>query len=570
MLRFHKLRFKNLLSYGNSFTEIQLDRSPSTLICGSNGNGKSGGLIEGLSFSLFGKAFRNINKNSLINSINRKELVAEVEFSTGGNEFKIIRGMKPSIFEIYKNGTLVPQPGNVKDYQKLLEETILKFNFKSFTQIVVLGNASYTPFMQLAAKDRRDVIEDLLDIQIFSSMNVLLKDKISKNKNDAKDIKYQMDLTNEKIDIQKKYLEQLKSDNKAQIKSIMDDIEEYRGLSNLLSKEISSEMEAVGSILESISDHKKSKEKYDKIYDILSKLKTKEKKSSAQLRFYSDNEHCPTCEQVIDIEIKTKKIEQTTETIRQTQNAVDQLKTEFSSLKKRLDVIDEKNEEINKKQQSINECQNKITVYQDHIQNLERKIQSIEESSSEDSESRSALEVLTVEYERASNEYKELLEEREILSVGQDLLKDGGIKTQIIRQYVPIINKLVNKYLASLDFFVNFELDEEFNEKIRSRYRDEFTYSSFSEGEKSRINIALLLAWRAVSKLKNSTNTNLLVLDEIMDSSMDVVGIDILMNLFNELEDTNLFVISHRGDTVIDKFRSIIQIEKRKNFSCIV
>jgi DNA repair exonuclease SbcCD ATPase subunit len=569
MLHFEKLRWKNFLSTGNVFTEIHLDRSPSTVVVGENGAGKST-MLDALCWVLFNKPFRNIRMLQLINSVNNKDTRAEVEFRVGSINYKIVRGYKPSVFEIWKNDELLPQPGNVKDYQAILEEQILKLNYKSFTQVVILGSATFTPFMQLSVKDRREVIEDLLDIQIFSNMNTLLKDKIAQNKNESTEIAYQVELVENKIEVQKQYLQQLQDDLQHQI-------EEYNWMIDQEMESIKTKQESVDklnseiqTLLDEISDKTSVEKKSTKVDELLKKLKEKIKKGNKRVEFFHDNCHCPTCEQEIDDDVKEKKIQDTNAILTKTETAIEELEKEEETLLARRNAIFEINSAITYKQTSVTEVQNEIQQCNKGIALYQSKIDSLNSKSvGGDTDADSNLDELNSELEIYNNKREQLTHDKELYTIASSMLKDGGIKTKIIRQYVPIINKLVNKYLAAMDFFVDFTLDEEFNEVIKSRHRDDFSYASFSEGEKARIDLSLMLTWRAVAKLKNSVNTNLLILDEVFDGSLDANGSEILMNLFNELNDTNIFVISHKGDMMIDKFRSQIKFEKVKSFSRI-
>ena len=477
--------------------------------------------------------------------------------------------MKPNKFEIYKNGGLVDQPGSVRDYQLNLEAQILKLNYKSFTQIVILGNASFTPFMQLSTGDRRVVIEDLLDIQIFSTMNMLLRDRNSINKKTLTEVKYSIDLTADKIEIQENYLLKLKSDIKKQVDDIKSDIADHQASyssSESLHKELSEEVDA---LLLSISSKEMSEVKYGKIHTILTKLKGKAENATKRAEFFDHNDSCPTCEQVIALEVKTEKIKQTHEVIETTMNAINQLQDEQTGLADELERIRNVQTSIHTTQNKLRDCSTEMNMYSQNIKILEAKLQeNAATGSTKDNVAK--LKDLRADLAVLHSKRKGLVERREVYEVASSMLKDGGIKSKIIKQYVPIMNKLVNKYLSALDFFVNFELDEEFNEIIKSRHRDEFSYASFSEGEKTRIDIALLLTWRAIAKLKNSTNTNLLILDEVFDNSLDVTGTDELTKLLNELSDANVFIITHtKGDVLIDKFRSQIRFEKVKSFSRI-
>jgi len=568
MLHFSKLRWKNFLSTGNVFTEIQLDRSPSTVVVGENGAGKST-MLDALCWVLFNKPFRNIRMLQLINSVNSKDTRAEVEFRIGTHEYRVVRGYKPSVFEVWKDDQLLPQPGNVKDYQAILEEQILKLNYKSFTQVVILGSATFTPFMQLSIKDRREVIEDLLDIQIFSQMNALLKDRLASNKNEQTEVSYQIDLLENKIEVQNKYLAQLKQDIDAQIIELVNErngLQAYVAEESFEAGEIQKEIQGLLTLIE---DAEGVQLKSSKASLLMQKLQDKDYKANKRLDFFVKNDHCPTCEQSIDEKMKTQKIAQTSQMIQSTQDGIAKLTEEQNKLTARL-------QEVNRIQIKIQNCQAEIlTIQQDvattnaRIEDYNTKISGLKAKKDLPTDASSEIDSLNTELKTRTEQKEQLVKDREVLEIAGHMLKDGGIKTKIIRQYVPIINKLVNKYLAAMDFFVDFTLDEEFNEVIRSRHRDDFSYASFSEGEKARIDLSLMLTWRAVAKLKNSVNTNLLILDEVFDGSLDANGSEILMNLFKELHDTNIFVISHKGDMMIDKFRSLIKFEKVKSFSRI-
>ena len=570
MLYFKNIRWKNFLSTGNQQTEIQLDRSPSTVIVGENGAGKST-LLDAITYVLFNKPFRNINKAQLINSINEKDLSVEIEFKQGNTEYLVRRGMKPAIFQIFKNGNLIDQPGSVREYQQQLEETILKLNYKSFTQIVVLGNASFTPFMQLSTRDRREVIEDLLDIQIFSSMNMLLKDRISENRNDIKEVKDKAELTKEKIDIQKKYLDQLEQDHAAQIEEMEKQVATFLSDASMHKEMADGTRDALQTLLEEATTEEKYTSKSNKMSELLMKLRDKHSKAHKRVQFFENNDNCPTCEQMIDLQMKIDKIEKTKETISEAEGAIEKLQIEMDTVDHELERISWVKENISIMNSQIKEDMGKVKFYEEQADKTTKRIEEAQAKAQEKKGDSKELDRLSADLEGYKSKGRQLLELKELYQIASVMLKDGGIKTKIIRQYVPIMNKLVNKYLQALDFFVQFELDEEFNEVIRSRHRDEFSYSSFSEGEKMRIDLALLFTWRAVAKLKNSTNTNLLILDEVFDASLDTSGCDEFLKLLNEVGgDTNVFVISHKGDILTDKFRSQIRFEKIKNFSRMV
>jgi DNA repair exonuclease SbcCD ATPase subunit len=537
---------------------------------GENGAGKSS-FIDALCFVLFNKPFRDIKKNQLLNSINQKDLLVEITFNIGQIEYEVKRGIKPNVFEIYKNGTLLNQPGSSRDYQETLEGSILKLNYKSFTQIVVLGNASFTPFMQLKSYDRRIIIEDLLDIQIFSNMNTILKDRISINKKETQEINYQIDLTEDKIQVQHEYLEQLKNDVNKQIESIILERNGYENKYETSDNACTKLGDEVVELLAEVGHEQKVKNKSAKISDLLQKLHDKTHTNNKRKLFFEKNDNCPTCEQLIDLKIKAEKIESTQKTIKQTEDAIGQLVTEQDKLIEEITKIDNLQSQIQNNQIKIREHQSSMKHMKDNGKSANTRIRILESKGEQDNGDESKITELKSDMDELDINKEANSIDKELLGFASGMLKDGGIKTKIIRQYIPIMNKLINKYLASLEFFVNFELDEEFNETIKSRYRDAFSYASFSEGEKMRLDLALLFTWRAIAKMKNSINTNLLILDEVFDASLDSTGCDEFLKLLHELgNETNVFVISHKGDVLIDKFRSKIEFQKIKNFSRIV
>lgn len=569
MIFFKKIKFKNFLSTGNYSTEIILSGNSNTLVVGTNGAGKST-MLDALCFVLFGKAFRNINKPQLVNSINQKDCLVECEFSIGKREYKILRGIKPAIFEIYLDGELVNQEAASKDYQEILEKQILKLNYKSFTQIVILGSASFVPFMQLSAADRRAIIEDLLDIQIFSTMNSILKDRISVNKEEIQTNKHNIELTKTKYDLQKDHIDKLSETNehsinekKLQIENVKIDIENTQKIISIITEEIES-------LSKFILDKESLEKKHKKLFQFETQIETNLSSFKKNLKFYHEKDDCPTCQQMIQPEFKDEQIKLLTDKIKKSENGLEKLSSEIEEQQNKLNEIKKITDTIQTKQVQI--ASNTMTVVEatKNIDRLTKEYLYLTNAKEDLLKETIKLEELNAELKTLEDNKKNLIEQKTYYESASLLLKDTGIKTKIIRQYLPVINKLVNKYLASLDFFVNFNLDESFKETIKSRHRDEFSYASFSEGEKQRIDMALMLTWRAVAKLKNSANTNLLILDEVFDSSLDTNGTEYLMQILNMLEDVNLFVISHKGDILQDKFRNVIRFEKVNNFSRIV
>ena len=569
MITFRYVRWKNLLSTGNYFTEIKLNNNTNTLVVGENGSGKST-MLDALCFGLFGKAFRNVNKPNLLNSINGKDCIIEVEFDTNNKSYKIVRGIKPNKFEIYCDGELINQDAAARDYQEYLEKFILKLNYKSFTQIVILGSASFVPFMQLSSSDRRAIIEDLLDIQIFSTMNGLLKDRLTNNKDVMFQSKSEIELTQQRYDLQDKHIKGLKQNNEDKVTEYVSEIRINTSTIQTLHGEIANLSSQVETHQNLVAEKTLVEDKVKKITKLESQIESNLSKFRKDISFFAHNDDCPTCRQAIATEFKETELQTLQTKATECEHGLTQLEVKLLAEQTKLNEITEIQRRIQTLQIEIATKNTSIIETNKYITKVEKLIEELKTNKASTEKEEQELELLKSTLTTSKEHLRSLIDEKSYYEVASGLLKDTGIKTKIIKQYLPIINKLVNKYLASLDFFVNFNLDESFKETIKSRHRDEFTYNNFSEGEKQRIDMALMLTWRAVAKLKNSSNTNLLILDEIFDSSLDVNGTDELIKILHMLEDVNLFVISHKGDILQDKFNHVIKFEKIKNFSRIV
>ena len=566
MIIFKYVRWKNFLSTGNNFTEIQLDRNPTTLIIGENGAGKST-ILDALCFGLFGKPFRNINKAQLLNTVNNSSALVEIEFKIGTKEIKVRRGIKPNVFEIYINGKMYNQDANARDYQKYLEQQILKLNYRSFTQVVILGSSTFVPFMQLKARHRREVVNEILDIQIFSIMNLLMRERIKTITADLRENEYQCDLAEEKITMQEKYIEDTKNNKNSLITEklhLMSGNEEeiFKQQADNKILKVTNE-----TYINQITDSDKVKEQHSKMKDIRSTLVEKKTTNSKMLKFFEDNDNCPTCEQPLNnaeemIKAKHKEVDKFTKALDELQDVLDKSTNRQAEISDILEKIRENEVKVAQSISSIRELEKFNATLTSEIEDLQ--------SGNVTKDEEDKLKKLKKDFSFFDKEKTKLKEELTYSEAARNMLQDTGIKTKVIKKYLPIMNKLINTYLNSMEFYVNFTLDENFNETIKSRYRDEFTYASFSDGEKMRIDLALLFTWRAVAKMKNSTNTNLLILDEIFDSSLDGTGTDEFLKILNTLGDENVFVISHKQDALADKFRSTIKFEKVKNFSHVV
>ena len=565
MIKFKYVRWKNFLSTGNQPIEIQLDRNPTTLIIGENGAGKST-ILDALCFGLFGKPFRMISKNQMVNSINNSSTIVEVEFSIGTVQYKVVRSIKPNKFEIYQNDKMMNLEANVRDYQKILEQQILKLNYGSFTQVVILGSASWAPFMQLKANKRREVVEEILDIKIFSTMNLILKQKLKTILEDIRDIDHQYELVSSKISMQETHIKGMKENKDKIIEQKQKNIEENK--SELLKrKKKENELRTANSnFLKEMIGEDKVADKRDKLKDIQFTLKDKHNRETKMITFFEENDECPTCEQLISFNFKEKKIKQNQTSVKLLDEGLLKLTDEMSKVDVKLKGYKTIAKHIRDNEVLIAQTNTSILELEKFNVKLQTEINGYKTDSKEETDT-DKLKDLNQDLESISKQKTKLKEDKVYNEAARSMLMDTGIKTKIIKQYLPIMNKLINKYLTSMEFYVNFTLDENFEETIKSRYRDEFSYASFSEGEKMRIDLALLFTWRAIAKMKNSTNTNLLMLDEIFDSSLDGTGTDEFLKILNTLSGENVFVISHKQDALADKFRETIKFEKIRNFS---
>ncbi len=568
MIIFKKVRWKNFLSTGNYFTEVELDRNPTTLIIGENGSGKST-ILDALCFVLFNRPFRQVSKTQLINSINLGGTEVELEFIIQKKKFKIVRAMKPNKFEIYCEDRMMNQDASALDTQKILEQQILKLNYRSFTQVVILGSSTFVPFMQLRSKDRREVVEDILDIKIFSLMNFLLKHKVKEISEELKSIEYEFKLTREKINLQTKYIEDIKK-NKVKI------IEEKQLVVNDSQDVLEKENQNKKNIELEIKSAQPELARKDKILNTIrefhkmeAQLSNRIDENERQRKFFSENDECPTCTQTIDEELKQIKIKEKTNRIAELKEGIQKLQSQLKGKEIEKDKMNEFAKQIREKEVEVAKISASISALRRLIEQESKLIENYKKGEVSE-EDKIKLTRLSERLKMQEEQISKLREDKFYVDVARNMLMDTGIKTKVINKYLPVMNKLINGYLTSMDFYVNFTLDNNFNETIKSRHRDEFSYSSFSEGEKMRIDLALLFTWRAVAKMKNSTNTNLLILDEIFDSSLDGTGTDDFLKILHTFKDQNVFVISHKGDALFDKFRSIMRFEKTRNFSHMV
>ena len=568
MIIFEKIRWKNFLSTGNVFSEIDLEAGRTNLIVGNNGAGKST-ILDALTFSLFGKPFRKISKGSLINSINEKDCLVEVEFRIGKIEYKVVRGIKPNKFEIYCNGQLWNQESSVNEQQKNFEANVLKMNYKSFTQIVVLGSSTFVPFMKLPGPQRRDIIEDILDIQVFSTMNVLLRDKLRENTDEIREINYQLDLLGDKIGLQKQTMLTLEKRNQEEIDRKEEKIFEYKKTEMQGVEDVAILTQQIENLNKEMQDYAKSNEKLNKLNTYLIKVTHKLNTCKKELEFFEDNHVCPTCTQDISKELRDLKLNEGHGKVEEMSGGYNDLMIAIEEEQNRFTKFTELSTEVNNINTTISQTNFQLTTIRKQVDTLEREIKNLQGDSVDKKAEYNKLETLIDNKKDLSKQQATLKLDRDVLSTASQLLKDNGIKTRIIKTYLPTMNKLINDFLQRMEFYVNFTLDENFEEQIKSRYRDVFSYDSFSEGEKARIDIALLLTWRSIAKLKNSVDTNLLILDEIFDGSLDQSGTsDLGWILRNFDENTKVYVISHKQG-LDDKFDRTITVEKTKNYSTL-
>tara|TARA_Y100000991_G_scaffold22259_1_gene14289 strand:- start:440 stop:2152 length:1713 start_codon:yes stop_codon:yes gene_type:complete len=568
MIYFKKLRWRNFLSTGNQFIEVDLAKAPSTLIIGTNGAGKST-MLDALCFSLFNRAFRDIKKEQLVNTINQNDCEIEVEFETSNKKYKVVRGIKPNKFEVYCNNVLLNQDASNIDYQNMLEQNILKCNYRAFCQVVILGSTSYEPFMHLRARYRREVVEEILDIRVFSHMDLLLRQKQGELGKAVVDVRHRYDLMTEKYELQKKHFEEIQNrdntdieDRREQLKENEQSNYEYNQKLQLLNEKIiSTKAEIWGS--EKVFKKEKELDKLE------TKIEHKLEKEKRDVEFFEKNDNCPTCTQPIDLRFKQTEIYEGKKKISELEEGLQQLSAEMGKTQEQIKQYKVVEKKLNDLDIQVAKINTSISEINRHSNRLDSEIAKLENTDNNSNAIQKELEQIKEDLKLVNVEKNKAVEEKKYIDIAREILNDTGVKANIIRKYVPIINNLINQYLQSMDFFVNFQLDQEFNETIKSRFRDTFNYNSFSEGEKLRIDLALLFTWRTIAKMKNSTNTNLLILDEIFDSSLDGQGTEDFFKILKTLTNENTFIISHKGDILFDKFTSIIKFEKYKNFTRI-
>ena len=566
MIEFKTVRYKNFLSTGQQFIEVPLNKGGTTLVIGDNGSGKST-MLDALCFGLFNRPFRDIKKDQIVNSINEKDCIVEIEFNIGSNQYKIIRGIKPNKFEIWCNDKMLNQDAAAKDYQKHLEDNIIRLNFRSFTQVVILGSSSFVPFMRLQPRWRRMVVEEILDIEIFTRMNFLLREKNKNKDEEIRSADFSVNLFEEKILDQDKHIQDLQYKNKQSIEGKQSTIEKEEAGRQQYVEDIKDLEREISQLRDKILDETEVKSKHMKFHQLEAKLESNCNKHKTMLKFFEDNDECPTCKQTIDEAFKTEQIENRKEKLGEIEKGMSEMSSSIEKIEARMKTIQDTVIAIREKEMLIERFKTSIESIDKYIKTISSDIDSLRDEKESTGEAKGVLKQLKESFSEAEKNKLKLKEEKLYLETARELMTDTGIKTKIIKQYLPIMNQLINKNLQNLDFYVNFTLDAEFNETIKSRYRDSFNYNNFSEGEKLRIDLSVLFTWREIAKIKNSTNTNLLVLDEVLDSSLDSSGTEEFMKIINSLSNENVFVISHKGDILVDKFTQVIRYEKYKNFT---
>jgi len=570
MIKFKKLRWRNLLSTGQYFTEINLVKADTTLICGENGAGKST-MLDALCFVLFGKPYRNINIPQLVNTINQKDCVVEIEFAIGQDEYKVIRGLSPKVFEVYKNTKLIDQDAKSKDYQRMFEEQILRMTYKSFCQVIILGSANYVPFMRLTAAERRSIVETILDINVFSTMNTLLKGKVSQSREELTEVESKLSVIKERIALQKKYMDERTKDENDLAQKYKDEIKEAEDKAAVLEEEISVLREKIEFHLGEIDDKETVDKTKNNLESVQRQLNSKTKNLNSSVDFYEKNDTCPTCTQHIEQEFKDSMVASLNTKKQEVEKAINDINTSLSDTNKRLEKIAGIIRVLKVTEGAIQERKSDLSGHKKFVEKTKQKLQESKNNKKDDTKEQEALAVLAKEEEDNIGNRKEIVDTQHYYGIAATLLKDSGIKSRIIKHYIPIINKVINQYLTQMGLFVNFNLDEEFNETILSRHRDSFTYASFSEGEKKKIDLALLFAWRTIAQMKNSVSTNLLILDEVLDGSLDDAACESFLDILKGMdENTNVFVISHKPKELLEsKFSRILTFVKKNNFSGI-
>jgi len=570
MIVFKKISWKNFLSTGNNTTSVELDTNSTTILLGESGSGKST-LLDAIAFALFNKPFRSINKKSMINSINQKECLVEIDFAIGKREYHIKRGMKPDVFEIYCDGELLNQDAASKDYQLYLERQVLKLNYRSFNQIIMLGASNFTPFMLLKPADRRLIIEELLDIQVFSVMNLLLKQRIANIKNLLQDNENEINLLNEKIKVHEKYLLDLEEDNKQKIEESEKSIQTNNEQIQKLEENILGLQQRIKDQYDSIAFEAEVNQQIKELLELESKLETRSRKEKKEITFYKNNDDCPTCKQHIEPDFKESEIEKKSKVLEEIDLGMDKITEKMSKLEERKLSAQSVRNKIVELEAEIGKSQSSIMAIKTFIHKIEREINNLRKPKNKVAEETNVLEGYRNDILRLETKKEELINERNVHDLANALLKDTGVKSRIIKQYLPLINKYTNKYLTDMSFFVSFCMNENFEETIKARGRDDFSYGNFSDGEKQRLDLALLFTWREIARIKNSVNTNLLILDEVGDSYLDHESTENILQLLTSdvFGDLNIIVISHKN-TISDKFERVIRFKKERNFSRIV